>query len=43
MLEAESEVMHFEDGGETANQGIYMVTRCFKKQKGNRFCLQGFQ
>lgn len=43
MLEAESGVMHFEDGGETANQGLCMVTRCLKKQKGNRFCLQGFQ
>lgn len=31
MLEAEAGVMHFEDGGETPNQGIYMGTRSFKE------------
>lgn len=34
MLEAKAGVMHFEDRGETANQGIYMITRCFKETKG---------
>lgn len=41
MFKAEAGVMHFEDGGETASQGLYMVTRCFKETKRRKILSSG--